>query len=83
MLYVLVLASIALILSLFKLHSSIRSRESIFGAIILFIIPLALVIFSGNQVIHEKPSTAASTASSHLVAKKVKKPQLKTTNLKK
>lgn len=69
MLYVLVLASIALILSLFKLHSSIRSRESIFGAIILFIIPLALVIFSGNQVIHEKPSTAASTASSHLAAK--------------
>ncbi|EOA09244.1 hypothetical protein QY883_05710 [Pediococcus acidilactici] len=77
MLYVLVLASIALILSLFKLHSSIRSRESIFGAIILFIIPLALVIFSGNQVIHEKPSTAASTASSHLAAKKSKEASIK------
>lgn len=76
MLYVLVLASIALILSLFKLHSSIRSRESIFGAIILFIIPLALVTFSGNQVIHKKPSTAASTASSHLAAKKSKERKL-------
>ncbi|MEE6657646.1 hypothetical protein PS406_03645 [Pediococcus acidilactici] len=77
MLYALVLASIALILSLFKLHSSIRIRESIFGAILLFVIPLALVIFSGDKVMHEKPSTSASTASSHLASKKSKEASIK------
>lgn len=71
MLYVLILASITLILGLFQLFSAIRNRGSLIWSIFLVIVPLVFVFISAQSVVktaHENSQAASS--SSALVTKK-------------
>lgn len=66
MLYVLVLASITLLLGFFQLYSSIRNRGSVFLSLFLVIIPLAVVAFSAKNVmenLHENSNSSANATS--------------------
>ncbi|MGY4789970.1 hypothetical protein ACXDFG_04390 [Pediococcus pentosaceus] len=70
MLYVLVLASITLLLGFFQLYSSIRNRGSIFLSSLLVIIPLAVVIFSARNVMETSHKSSGSKTNSTLIASK-------------
>ncbi|MBF7123053.1 hypothetical protein [Pediococcus pentosaceus] len=70
MLYVLVLASITLLLGFFQFYSSIRNRGSIFLSSLLVIIPLAVVIFSARSVMETSHKSSGSKTNSTLIASK-------------
>lgn len=70
MLYVLVLASITLLLGFFQFYSSIRNRGSIFLSSLLVIIPLAVVIFSARNVMETSHKSSGSKTNSTLIASK-------------
>lgn len=70
MLYVLVLASITLLLGFFQFYSSIRNRGSIFLCSLLVIIPLAVVIFSARNVMETSHKSSGSKTNSTLIASK-------------
>jgi hypothetical protein len=69
MLYILVLASITLILGLFQLFSSIRNHGSILFSLILVIVPLAFVIYSGKSVAHSYHENSKASQTSSKTAK--------------
>lgn len=67
MLYVLILASITLILGIFQLFSAIRNRGSIIWGLLLVIVPLIFVFISAQSVIktaHENNQSVANTSLS-------------------
>ncbi|MCI1557363.1 MAG: hypothetical protein LKH80_02585 [Pediococcus pentosaceus] len=70
MLYVLVLASITLLLGFFQFYSSIRNRGSIFLSSLLVIIPLAVVIFSARNVMETSHKSSGSKTNSTLITSK-------------
>lgn len=70
MLYVLVLASITLLLGFFQFYSSIKNRGSIFLSSLLVIIPLAVVIFSARSVMETSHKSSGSKTNSTLIASK-------------
>ena len=70
MLYVLVLASITLLLGFFQFYSSIMKRGSIFLSSLLVIIPLAVVIFSARNVMETSHKSSGSKTNSTLIASK-------------
>ncbi|WP_432749233.1 hypothetical protein [Pediococcus pentosaceus] len=70
MLYVLVLASITLLLGFFQFYSSIRNRGSIFLSSLLVIISLAVVIFSARNVMETSHKSSGSKTNSTLIASK-------------
>lgn len=70
MLYVLVLASITLLLGFFQFYSSIRNRGSIFLSSLLVIILLAVIIFSARNVMETSHKSSGSKTNSTLIASK-------------